>query len=169
MITWYWVRIECTSCQFIQDMPTNHCLLLLDFDMLQTMKRPADRLIHKNTLMRGVFFGLGVVFLVLGLIGVIVPGMPTTVFVLLAGYCWARSSRRFYAWLMSHRIFGKMLTDWQERRAMPRFAKYLACLMMTASTVVMFVRLPDDWLWLGYVMAAVAILVAIWMARLPDA
>lgn len=137
--------------------------------MLQTMKRPADSLIHKNALMRGVFFGMGVVFLVLGLIGVVVPGMPTTVFVLLAGYCWARSSRRFYAWLMSHRIFGKMLTDWQERRAMPRFAKYLAWLMMTASAVVMFIRLPDDWLWLAAVMAVAMLAVGIWMARLPDA
>lgn len=54
--------------------------------MLNTMKRPADSLIHNNALIRGVFFGLGVVFLVLGLIGVVVPGMPTTVFVLLAGY-----------------------------------------------------------------------------------
>lgn len=137
--------------------------------MLGVMRRSTDMPIHKNMLMRGVFFGLGVVFLVLGLIGVIVPGMPTTVFVLLAGYCWARSSKRFYTYLMSHRIFGKILTDWQERRAMPRFAKYLAWVMMTVSTLVMFVRLPDEWLWLGWVMAVVVLAVAIWMSRLPDA
>ena len=137
--------------------------------MLNTMKRPADSLIHNNALIRGVFFGLGVVFLALGLIGVVVPGMPTTVFVLLAGYCWARSSRRFYAWRMVHRVFGKMLIDWQERRAMPRFAKYLAWAMMAISTVVMFIRLPDDWLWLGVVMAVAMLAVGIWMARLPDA
>lgn len=137
--------------------------------MLNTMKRPADSLIHNNALIRGVFFGLGVVFLALGLIGVVVPGMPTTVFVLLAGYCWARSSRRFYAWLMAHRVFGKMLIDWQERRAMPRFAKYLAWAMMAISTVVMFIRLPDDWLWLGVVMAVAMLAVGIWMSRLPDA
>lgn len=137
--------------------------------MLQTMKRPADSLIHKNTLIRGVFFGLGVVFLALGLIGVVVPGMPTTVFVLLAGYCWARSSKRLYEYLLSHQVFGKMITDWQERRAMPRFAKYLAWAMMAISTMVMFIRLPDDWLWLGVVMAVAMLAVGIWMARLPDA
>lgn len=137
--------------------------------MLNTMKRPADSLIHKNTLIRGVFFGLGMVFLALGLIGVVVPGMPTTVFVLLAGYCWARSSKRFYEYLLSHQVFGKMITDWQERRAMPRFAKYLAWAMMAISTVVMFIRLPDDWLWLGVVMAVAMLAVGIWMARLPDA
>lgn len=137
--------------------------------MLNTMKRPADSLIHKNTLIRGVFFGLGVVFLALGLIGVVVPGMPTTVFVLLAGYCWARSSKRFYGYLLSHQVFGKMITDWQERRAMTRFAKYLAWAMMAISTVVMFIRLPDDWLWLGVVMAVAMLAVGIWMARLPDA
>ena len=137
--------------------------------MLNTMKRPAHSLIHKNTLIRGVFFGLGMVFLALGLIGVVVPGMPTTVFVLLAGYCWARSSKRFYEYLLSHQVFGKMITDWQERRAMPRFAKYLAWAMMAISTVVMFIRLPDDWLWLGVVMAVAMLAVGIWMARLPDA
>lgn len=137
--------------------------------MLQTMKRPADSLIHNNSLIRGVFFGLGVVFLALGLIGVVVPGMPTTVFVLLAGYCWARSSKRFYEYLLSHQVFGKMITDWQERRAMPRFAKYLAWAMMAISTVVMFIRLPDDWLWLGVVMAVAMLAVGIWMSRLPDA
>lgn len=137
--------------------------------MLNTMKRPADSLIHNNALIRGVFFGLGVVFLALGLIGVVVPGMPTTVFVLLAGYCWARSSKRFYEYLLSHQVFGKMITDWQERRAMPRFAKYLAWAMMAISTVVMFIRLPDDWLWLGVVMAVAMLTVGIWMSRLPDA
>ena len=137
--------------------------------MLNTMKRPAHSLIHKNTLIRGVFFGLGMVFLALGLIGVVVPGMPTTVFVLLAGYCWARSSKRFYEYLLSHQVFGKMITDWQERRAMPRFAKYLAWAMMAISTVVMFIRLPDDWLWLGVVMAVAMLAVGIWMSRLPDA
>ncbi|MDO4440716.1 MAG: YbaN family protein [Moraxella sp.] len=124
---------------------------------------------HDNPVLRWAFFIMGFVFVGLGIVGVIVPGMPTTVFILLAGYCWAKSSRRFHRWLLNHKIFGKMLKDWQERRAMPRFAKYLAWGMMSLSCVLMLFRLPDDKLWLGGVLSLLCLGVGIWMARLPDA
>lgn len=112
---------------------------------------------------------MGFVFVGLGILGVILPGMPTTVFILLAGYSWAKSSRRFHDWLIRHKIFGKMLTDWEERRAMPRFAKYLAWGMMALSSLLLFWRLPDDKLWVAGLVGMVCLLTAIWMYRLPDA
>ena len=102
-------------------------------------------LIHQSALMRAVYFVLGLVCLILGLIGIVVPGMPTTVFILLAGYFWARSSRRFYAWLLAHRLFGQMIINWQTHRAIPRFAKYLAWSMMSLSTIILFFKLPSSW------------------------
>ncbi|WP_049238155.1 YbaN family protein [Moraxella canis] len=125
--------------------------------------------IHQSSLMRALFFVLGLVCLILGLIGVVVPGMPTTVFILLCAYFWAKSSRRFYAWLLAHRIFGPMIVDWQTRRAMPRFAKYLAWLMMTVSTVALFLQLSSQWLWVAWLVAIFCLAVGVWMARLPDA
>lgn len=135
------------------------------------MEKQTDTLPAQTTAapLRAVFFVLGVLFFALAIVGVILPGMPTTVFVLLAAYCWARSSRRVYAWLLSHRLFGKMIIDWQERRAMPRFAKRLAWTMMAASTAVLAWRLPSERLWVAAVVAAVSLATAIWMARLPDA
>lgn len=64
-----------------------------------------------SSLMRVLFFILGCVFLIIGAVGIITPGLPTTVFVLLAAACWARSSKRFYQWLIQHHIFGKMIRD----------------------------------------------------------
>lgn len=125
--------------------------------------------LHQNPIMRWVFFVMGFVFVGLGILGLIVPGMPTTVFILLAGYCWAKSSRRFHDWLMRHRIFGKMLKDWEERRAMPRFAKYLAWGMMSASCALLWWRLPADKLWVAGVVSVLCLASGIWMARLPDA
>lgn len=122
-----------------------------------------------NALMRGIFFGLGVMFFGLGLLGVIVPGLPTTVFILLAGFFWAKSSERFYRWLANHKIFGKMLTDWQERRAMPRFAKYLAWSMMSMSMAILFYVLPSDRLWIAWIATLSCVATGVWMARLPDA
>ena len=126
-------------------------------------------LIHQSALMRAVYFVLGLVCLILGLIGIVVPGMPTTVFILLAGYFWARSSRRFYAWLLAHRLFGRMIINWQTHRAIPRFAKYLAWSMMSLSTIILFFKLPSQWQWATWLLAAVSLGVGIWMARLPNA
>lgn len=119
--------------------------------------------------LRMVFFVLGFLFVGLGILGVFLPGLPTTVFILLAGYCWARSSERFYGWLANHKLFGKMLRDWEERRAMPRFAKYLAWGMMTLSCVFLFWRLPADKLWVAFLTLGICVASGIWMARLPDA
>lgn len=126
-------------------------------------------LIHQSALMRAVYFVLGLACLILGLIGIVVPGMPTTVFILLAGYFWARSSRRFYAWLLAHRLFGRMIINWQTHRAIPRFAKYLAWSMMSLSTIILFFKLPSQWQWVAWLLAAVSLGVGIWMARLPNA
>ncbi|MDO4897449.1 MAG: YbaN family protein [Moraxella sp.] len=125
--------------------------------------------VHSNPLMRWGFFVMGFVFVGLGILGVILPGMPTTVFILLAGYSWAKSSQRFHGWLIRHKIFGKMLADWEERRAMPRFAKYLAWGMMTLSCVLLFYKLPDDKMWIAILTSATCLATAIWMYRLPDA
>ena len=125
--------------------------------------------LHVNPLLRWVFFIMGFVFVGLGILGVILPGVPTTVFILLAGYCWAKSSRRFHGYLMEHKLFGKMLSDWEERRAIPRFAKYLAWGMMTMSSVFLFWRLPDDKLWMAVLSSVICLVTAIWMYRLPDA
>lgn len=126
-------------------------------------------LIHQSALIRAVYFVLGLVCLILGLIGIVVPGMPTTVFILLAGYFWARSSRRFYAWLLAHRLFGQMIINWQTHRAIPRFAKYLAWSMMSLSTIILFFKLPSSWQWVAWLLAAISLGVGIWMARLPNA
>jgi uncharacterized membrane protein YbaN (DUF454 family) len=59
----------------------------------------------------------------LGIIGIFVPGLPTTVFILIAGWAAARSSPRFAAWLENHETFGPMIRDWRERGAVSRRAK----------------------------------------------
>ena len=72
----------------------------------------------------------GVVALVLGAIGVVVPGLPTTPFVLIAGACFVRASPRAHAWLLRNRTFGPMLKEWEEHRSVPRRVKRIALAMM---------------------------------------
>ena len=71
-----------------------------------------------------VVLGLGCVGL--GLVGVVLPLLPTVPFMLLAAFCFARSSERLHGWLLSHRHFGPPIMDWQEQGAISPRAKRIA-------------------------------------------
>jgi len=102
------------------------------------------------------YLALGFLMLALGVIGALLPLMPTTIFLILAAGCFARSSPRLEAWLMNHPRIGSSLRGWREHGIVPRRAKYMACLGMTAG-YAMF--------WLGAKPGpALAIVVALAMA-----
>ena len=82
--------------------------------------------------MRGLWLGLGGLFLGLGLLGVLLPVLPTTPFLLLAAGFFARSSPRLHGWLLSHPLFGPPIRNWEENGAISRPAKRLAAGSMAA-------------------------------------
>lgn len=122
-----------------------------------------------NPTVRWTFLIIGWIFFVLGIIGALLPVMPTAPFILLAAGCWARSSRRFHFWLINHKYFGKFVRDWEKNHAVPLYAKWLGTIMMALSTTMLFFRLPDKNLWIAWVVAAVCSGVAIYLFRLPNA
>ena len=77
--------------------------------------------------MRFFYFCLGWVMVALGIIGAVTPLMPTTIFLIAAAACFARSSPRLEAWLLDHPRFGKTLRDWRANGAISRPAKLMAC------------------------------------------
>lgn len=89
------------------------------------MNTPAPRP-HHSRLVRGLLWLAGSVALVLGLIGVVVPGLPTTPFVLLAAACYAKASPRLHAGLLNHRLTGPMLRDWEAHRSLTRRTKLIS-------------------------------------------
>lgn len=85
---------------------------------------------------------LGVLFLVVGAAGAVLPLLPTTPFVLLAAGCFAKSSPRMHAWLLRSELFGPVLRNWEQNRCMPRRARRISLLMMIlvgGSSVAFFV------------------------------
>lgn len=120
-------------------------------------------------LVRWVFLFLGFLFLGIGIIGIVLPVLPTTPFVLLATACFAKSSEKFHYWLINHKTFGPLIKNWHERRAIPRYAKYLAWSMMALSCTMLFYRLSPQMIWIACTTSTICLLTTIWMARLPDA
>lgn len=137
-----------------------------DSPIAGTTSPPADRL-HGSRWVRGLLWTCGVLALVLGAIGVVLPGLPTTPFVLLAGACFVRASPRAHAWLLRNRTFGPLLWEWEEHRSIPRRVRRigLATMALTALVSVWFFA-GRPWLQ-ATVLAGMAI-GAITVLRLPS-
>ena len=102
-----------------------------------------------------------------GIIGIFLPLLPTTPFVLLAAFCFARGSPRWEAWLLAHPRWGPMVRDWRDHRAIPWRAKLLAWTMMAAARPGRRGTLPRA-VALGARPLVCAAGRRIWMARLPS-
>lgn len=85
---------------------------------------------------RTLWLCLGLAATGLGLIGVVLPLVPTTVFLILAAYAFARSSPRLHTWLVEHPRFGASIVNWQQHRSISRNAKRTAVAVMALSLAV---------------------------------
>lgn len=123
----------------------------------------AARAVTRHT-WRALWIALGVLALATGIAGIFLPLLPTTPFVLLAAFCFARGSTRCETWLLTHPRFGPMVRNWRARRAVPLRAKQLASAMMVVSCAISALMLPAQWMWVPPVCCG---MVAIWLWRLP--
>lgn len=116
---------------------------------------------------RAVFFAFGCLALVLGLVGIVVPLMPTTVFLILAAWCFGHSSPRLESWMLNHPTFGPALHDWRERGAIPRRAKIMAAGGITLGyALFLFSARPQVWVALS--VAAFLLATATWIVTRPE-
>ncbi|RYD50084.1 MAG: DUF454 domain-containing protein [Sphingomonadales bacterium] len=95
---------------------------------------------RRHLYLAGGFLSLG-----LAVIGAILPVMPTTVFVILAAYCFARSSPALEARLLNHATFGPHIRSWRERGAISRKGKVAATVAFAISIIVALVFAPWPW------------------------
>ena len=119
-----------------------------------------------TTRFRWLWWLLAYASLALGLIGIIVPGLPTVPFVLLSAFAAARGSQRLYRWLLAHRHFGPIIRDWQAHGAVSRRSKWLATTMMSACAVIMFLTAPK--VWMAATGTSIMVIVATWLWLRPE-
>ena len=106
------------------------------------------------------FLSLGMAYL-----GVITPGLPYSIFVIFAAYCFSKGSERMHKWLYNHKLFGPFLTNWGENRVFPQKMKYFMLAMMTTSLIIMSFTVPVK----GVVSTGIfMVFVAVWAWRYPS-
>lgn len=104
--------------------------------------------------------------LALGIVGIVVPGLPTVPFILLSAFAAARGSRRLHDWLLAHRRFGPMIRDWRDGGAVSRRSKWLATGTMAFCAAIMFLTAPKAWM--AGTGTAIMAVVATWLWRRPE-
>lgn len=115
---------------------------------------------------RWLLLAFSMLCLVMGIIGIIVPGLPTTVFILMAAWAAARSSPRLYRWLWNHRLFGPLLRNWAQGGKVSRRAKWSATLLMTLSGAALWATGARPWV--TGIATACMVCAAIWLWRRPE-
>lgn len=97
----------------------------------------------RNPALRYLWLALGFIFTGIGFLGYILPGLPGTVFILIATYFFARSSPRFYNWLMNNRLFGQLIRDWREGKGIPMRAKITAVIVIAITIGISAYSIPS--------------------------
>jgi uncharacterized protein len=116
---------------------------------------------------RPLFLLAGFVCLGIAVLGLVLPLLPATPFALLAAACFARSSERFYAWLLRHRSLGPVVREWRAHGSIPYRTKLWAIALMAASLTVSIVFfVPYRWLQVALALFGAAL--AAWLYSLPS-
>lgn len=118
-------------------------------------------------LRRPLLFAAGWICIVLGAIGVFLPLLPTTPFLLLAAACFARSSPRYHRWLLSNKHFGPLLKQWRRSKEIPPGVKVKA-MVITAMMFAISIAVVDV-LALRVLLLTLAACVLVFLARIPTA
>ena len=113
-----------------------------------------------------ILISLGWLCVGLGFVGVFVPGIPTTIFLIIALWAFTKSSKKLRHWLLNHKRFGPILNNWQQHKVVPRRAKILMVVLMSLAVVLFYYSLQNLYLTIGLIIILVS--VAIYVISLPS-
>lgn len=109
----------------------------------------------------------GALALVLAVIGMVLPLLPTVPFLLVTAACWSRASPRWHSWLLSRPRLGQAIERWERERTVPRQTK-LAAIGLIVLSMAASIWLVHNHSWLPWALAGIATLVILFVLRLPE-
>ena len=113
-----------------------------------------------------ILISLGWLCVSLGFIGIFIPGIPTTIFLIIALWAFTKSSKKLRFWLLNHKLFGPILRNWQEHKVVPLRAKILMVVLMIFASILFYYSLQKLFLTIGLII--ILVLVAIYVISLPS-
>ncbi len=121
--------------------------------------------ITSSRLKRALWTSLGTFFLCLGVVGIVIPILPTTPFLLLAAFCYFRGSERMYKWLLSNKWFGEYIKNYREGKGVPLKVKVLAISFLWVAISFSAIFVVDN-IWIRIILLIIAIGVSIHIVTL---
>ena len=113
-----------------------------------------------------LLLSLGWLCVGLAFLGIFLPGMPTTIFLIIALWAFAKSSKKFHAWLLNHKRFGPLLRNWETHKVVPKKAKITMVVLQTL--VVIMVHYTFNNIFVTISLIIILILVAWYVLSLPS-
>jgi uncharacterized membrane protein YbaN (DUF454 family) len=131
----------------------------------KSLERKSDfdkDLLPRSRIKRALYFIAGSLCLTLGIIGIVIPILPTTPFLLLAAACYASSSEKAYNWMLNNKVFGRYIRDYREGKGLPVKIRIfiITFLWITIIISIIFIKI----LWVQVLLLIIAILVSIHVA-----
>ena len=102
----------------------------------------------------------------LAFVGTFVPGIPTTIFLIVALWAFAKSSKKFHFWLLNHKRFGPILQNWESHKVVPRKAKILMVILQISAVIIFHYSLQN--IYLTVLLIITLVFVARYVLSLPS-
>lgn len=122
----------------------------------------------RELLIRLLWRALALFFVLLGLIGIALPVMPTVPFLIAALWAASKGWPRLESWLLNHPKYGPDIRAWREHRVIKRRSKIIALVMMATGYLVLWLFVPQVPVWVKAIVGVVLIVVGSWLATRPD-
>jgi uncharacterized membrane protein YbaN (DUF454 family) len=132
---------------------------------LMVINRSIAPVQERRTFRQTVWLVVGFLCIATGIVGIVVPLLPTTDFVLLAAFCFSKGSRKWESWLLNHRQFGPMVREWRTTRCIPLRVKLWSSTMLLLSAWLSAWMLPSRTAWIP---PAVCLMVAMYLWSRPS-
>jgi uncharacterized membrane protein YbaN (DUF454 family) len=130
-------------------------------------KKPAAAHSKKQKILKALLLCAGTISLAVGAIGIFLPILPTTPFLLVAAACYLRSSERMYKWLLGNRWFGEYIKNYREGKGISMKAKLFTTIFLWAAILYSTLFVVDEILIAQIALLAVAVGVSVHLFRLP--
>ena len=133
---------------------------------MKSQKDNTTSKLNKNKLVRLLFVFIGSIFVGLAVIGIFLPGLPTTPFLILAAYFYIRSSNKLYNWLINNKILGVYIRGYLSGKGMPLRAKIISLILMWIfGTFAVLFGIPDSLFFVKIIVFIILLIGTIFLLR----